>query len=52
MNILAIDYGTRKTGLATHVGSVALPLSIIETRDLFRELPKIVQERKIDTILV
>jgi len=52
MNYLAIDYGTRKIGLAGNVGTIALPLSIIATKDIFKSLPPIVGERKIDTIII
>lgn len=52
MTFLAIDYGTKKIGLAASVESVALPLCIIATKNIFRELPEIVRERQIDTIVV
>lgn len=52
MPILAVDYGTRKIGLAIEVESIAFPLSVIPTKEIFSHLPKLVKEREIDTILI
>ena len=49
---LAIDYGTKKIGLAVEVEGIAFPLSIIETKKAFSSLPKLVSERQIDTIVI
>ncbi len=51
-NCLAIDYGTRKIGLAIAVEGIAFPLAIIATKEAFSRLPKLVQERQIDTIII
>lgn len=52
MSILAIDYGTRKIGLAVEVESIAFPLSVVPTKEIFSRLPKLVKEREIDTIII
>lgn len=52
MSILAIDYGTKKIGLAIEIEWIALPLSIIPTKEAFSRLPKIIKERHIDMILI
>jgi RNase H-fold protein (predicted Holliday junction resolvase) len=38
-NYLAIDYGSKKIGLAIAIEGVALPLSIIPTKKIFSTLP-------------
>lgn len=52
MTTLAIDYGTKKIGLAADVNAIAFPISIVATKDIFRTLPQIIAERQIDTIVV
>jgi putative holliday junction resolvase len=52
MSTLAIDYGTKKIGLAIAVEGIAFPLSIIATKEIFSFLPKIVRERNIDIIVI
>lgn len=52
MSTLAIDYGTKKIGLAIAVEGIAFPLSIIATKEVFSHLPKLVKERDIDTIII
>ncbi|MDP2103783.1 MAG: Holliday junction resolvase RuvX [Candidatus Gracilibacteria bacterium] len=52
MSYLAIDYGTKKIGLAIEVEGIAFPLSIIPTKEAFSAIPKIVRERNIDTIVI
>lgn len=52
MSTLAIDYGTKKIGLAIAVESIAFPLSIIATKEAFSYLPKLVKERGIDVIVI
>lgn len=52
MSTLALDYGTKKIGLAIAVEGIAFPLSIIATKEAFSYLPKLVQERNVDTIVI
>lgn len=52
MTHLAIDYGTKKIGLAIEVQSIAFPLCIIETKNAFSKLKELVDEKKIHTIVV
>lgn len=52
MPILAIDYGTRKIGLAIEVESIAFPLFVVPTKEIFSRIPTIVKEREIDTIVI
>lgn len=52
MSTLAIDYGTKKIGLAIAVEEIAFPIAIIATKEAFSRLPKIVKERGIDIIVV
>jgi len=49
---LGIDYGTKKIGLAVHVGGVALPFRIIPNKNALQSLKEIVSQKKIDTFLV
>ncbi len=54
MNILAIDFGTKNLGLAW-VGSgvdVVLPYGRVEAKNWKTELPKLILEEKIGTVLV
>lgn len=52
MTILAIDYGTKKIGLAIEVERIAFPLGIVATKEIFSYLPKLLKERPIDTIVI
>ena len=52
MPTLAIDYGTKKIGLAIEVEGIAFPLAIIATKEVFSSLPKLIKERKIDMIVI
>ncbi|MDD2891848.1 MAG: Holliday junction resolvase RuvX [Candidatus Gracilibacteria bacterium] len=52
MSTLAIDYGTKKIGLAIAVEEIAFPIAIIATKEAFSRLPKIVKERGINTIVI
>lgn len=52
MSTLAIDYGTKKIGLAIEVEGIAFPLSIIATKEVFSYIPKLVKERNVDTIII
>ncbi len=52
-NILAIDYGTKRVGLAVSKASLALPLKIlINDEKIFDNLTQIIDEEKVDLILV
>ncbi|MBP9732193.1 MAG: Holliday junction resolvase RuvX [Candidatus Magasanikbacteria bacterium] len=54
MNILAIDFGTKNLGLAW-VGSgvdVVLPYGCVEAKNWKTELPTLILEEKIGTVLV
>ena len=52
MSILAIDYGAKKIGIAIEIEGIALPISIIKTKDIFSVLPKLVKERNIHVIVM
>lgn len=52
MSTLAIDYGTKKIGIAIEVEGIAFPLAIIATKEIFSHLPKLVKERGVDTIII
>ncbi len=51
-NIISIDYGTRKSGLAYSVEGFCFAYKTLSTADLFEKIPKWVIERKADTIIV
>ena len=52
MNFLAIDYWTSKSWLAVNVEKIALPLKVVDTKNLIDIVKSIVQERKIDKIVL
>lgn len=54
MNILAIDFGVKRMGLAwMQTGlNVVLPFGIIETKKWNVEIPKLIKEEKVDKIVV
>lgn len=52
MSTLAIDYGTKKIGLAIAVEGIAFPLAIIATKEVFSYLPKLIKERGVDTVVI
>lgn len=55
MNILGIDYGRKKVGLAISQGSLAEPLCVIRYTELIKLkeiLKKIIIEEKIDKLVV
>ncbi len=51
-NYLSIDYWTKKTWLAINIWAIAIPLKIVQTEELINEIKKIVEERKIDNIII
>ncbi len=53
MNFLAIDYGTKRIGLATAVNGVISPISPVKNdNSLIDNLKKIIKEYQIDKIYV
>jgi putative holliday junction resolvase len=52
MNYLSIDYWTKKCWLAINVWNIAIPLKIIATKVILDEIKKIIEEKKIDTIVI
>lgn len=55
MNLLGIDYGTRRVGLATAntKNSIATPLRVIDNNgDTLKTVVKICEEKNIDTIVL
>ncbi len=52
MSILAIDYGTKKIGLAIAVEGIAFPIGIVPTKEAFSRIPKLIQERTVDMIVI
>ncbi|MDD2487360.1 MAG: Holliday junction resolvase RuvX [Candidatus Gracilibacteria bacterium] len=52
MNYLGIDYGTRKIGLAINVENISVPLKIIENKSAVDQIKQIVNDRKIDQIII
>jgi putative Holliday junction resolvase len=51
-NLIGIDYGTRKTGLAYSVGSFAFGWKTVPTKDLIKELQSLIQTKKSDAIVI
>ena len=50
---LAIDFGTKRVGLAVSKGTLAVPLVVLPNQDdLFDELIRIIQEEEIKKIIV
>lgn len=49
---LALDYGTRKTGIAYAVEGFAFAWKTVETKTLLHILPKLIQEKKADTLVI
>lgn len=54
MNLLGIDYGTKRIGLAwVQVGlDVVLPFGVIETKNWKKEISELVKKEKISKIVV
>jgi len=51
-NILAIDYGTKKSGLAYSVEGFSFPWKTVPTADLLRYLPTSIQEKQIHLLVI
>lgn len=52
MNILAIDYGTRKCGIAYSIDGFVFAGEIIKSEDLFEVISKYIATKKIDHIIL
>jgi putative Holliday junction resolvase len=52
MNLLWIDYWTKKSGIAINFENIAMPLSIISTSELLHDILKLISERKIEKIIL
>jgi putative transcription antitermination factor YqgF len=53
MSYLAIDYGTKRVGLAVSRGSLAVPLLVLPNQEnLFDELERIITEEKAQKVIV
>ncbi|HCR81524.1 MAG TPA: Holliday junction resolvase RuvX [Candidatus Pacebacteria bacterium] len=53
MKVLAIDYGTRRVGLAVSHGSLAQPLAVVENDEhLFDQLRSIINHEKIERVVI
>ena len=51
-NIISIDYGTRKSGLAYSVEGFCFAWKTVATSDLLSIVPKWIQERKAELIVI
>ena len=49
---LAIDYGTRRTGLALGIAGIALPHTVIPTSDSIPTIQRLIGERSITTLII
>lgn len=52
MSYLAIDYWTKKTGLAISIEYIAIPLKVVEAHNLIWEINRIIKERQIEIIVI
>ena len=52
MNILAIDYWTRKTWIAYNFWNIAMPLKIVDTSKLIEEIKTQIKNRNIERIVI
>ncbi len=53
MSYLAIDYGTKRVGVAVSRGSLAVPLVVLPNQEnLFSELERIIAEEKAQKVIV
>lgn len=55
MNVLGIDYGRRKVGLAISLSSLSEPYKVIRykhTNQLFRQIRAVIQELGIEKIII
>lgn len=51
-SIISIDYGTRKSGLAYSVEGFCFAWKTVLTKDLLTILPKWIQERKAEMVII
>lgn len=54
MRILAIDYGRKKCGIAISdsENKIAIPYGTIETKGLFAEIKKLIEEKNISKVVI
>lgn len=52
MNLLGIDYGEKKIGLALASGPLSEPIGVVKISNFKTQIPKICQEYKIEKIVV
>jgi len=53
MSVLAIDFGTKRVGIAISNGTLAMPLVVLPNQeDLFEKIEEIVISKKIEKIVV
>ncbi|MFH2118653.1 MAG: Holliday junction resolvase RuvX [Candidatus Paceibacterota bacterium] len=53
MKVLAIDYGTKRIGVAVSQGTLAEPLVVLENdQDIFNQLQSIIDEHKIEQLVI
>lgn len=53
MSYLAIDYGTKRVGLAVSRGTLAIPLIVLHNQEnLFDELKRIISQEKVKKIIL
>ncbi|MDP3918230.1 MAG: Holliday junction resolvase RuvX, partial [Candidatus Woesebacteria bacterium] len=55
MNLLGIDYGRKKVGLAISSGKLAEPLKVIRYKDasaISEQIKKIIEQEKIEKVIV
>lgn len=52
-HVLAIDYGTKRVGLAVSRGTLAEPLVVLENdADLFNKITAVIRDEKIDQLVI
>ncbi len=52
MNYLSIDYWTKKCWLAINVWNIAIPLKIVSTDIVLNEIKKIIEQKKINSLVI
>jgi putative Holliday junction resolvase len=52
MNLLGIDYGEKKIGLALASGPLSEPIGVIKISNFKTQIPEICQEHKVEKIVV
>ncbi len=50
--LIALDYGKWKTGIAYSIEGICLPYKTLPTKDLTREIPKIIEEKKATALII